>query len=228
MLNPWLPDQLGSFKTVVHCQTAEAGGGDLLFHHRMETKTLIVLADLMGHGFQAKFYSHALAGYLSGILAVTKSLSPEVILSSLNKAFAEDAHFKKTIATAVALLISDDGHVQVSNAGQPKPLFIGSQTAEHLPTSGALLGLSLETVFQCHKFSINKGQRIFLYTDGLSEIGETPDTHEKNFSQIQTVLEDATSLDISNASMKVEQCIDRMLTGKPRDDLTFVLIEYCG
>jgi phosphoserine phosphatase RsbU/P len=228
LLQPLLPSRLGPYNTAVHSQSAEAGGGDLLFHHRRDTETLIVLADLMGHGSQAKFYSHALAGYLSGMLAALEKLSPEVVLSSLNRAFAEDAHLTNTIATAVVLLISDDGRVRISNAGHPKPLLVGSRAAEHLPTSGSLLGLSLDTAFESHEFSLIMGQRIFLYTDGLSEIGDTPETHENNFSQIRSILKETAAMGISDAALKVEQCIDRLLTEQPRDDLTFVLLEYAG
>lgn len=228
LLHPSLPKNLGGYNTAVHWQAAEAGGGDLLFHREMGTETLIVLADLMGHGVQAKFYGHALAGYLSGILSALEDPSPATVLSRLNIAFATDPHLSKTIATAIAVLLSDDGTVLLANAGHPQPLLIGPGGIATLSVSGPLLGLAAESKFERHHIDLVGNRRLFLFTDGLTEIGDRREAHKLNFGRIQSLLEKTRTNSVETSMTRLERRIEKLISGQPADDLTCVLLDYNG
>lgn len=226
LLHPSLPNQLGKYNAIVHTRSAEAGGGDLLFHRRIGDDTIIVLADLMGHGSQAKFYSHALAGYLSGLLAATETLSTSALLGKLNQCFKIDPLLAQTIATAMAVQISDNGIVQISNAGQPEPILIGKSGNSRVPISGPLLGLNQESVYDSYQLNLNHKQRLCLHTDGLSELGNAPDAHSQNYGAITNMFQESWPLSLTAAAHHVEQLINQLLTEDLSDDLTFVMLEY--
>jgi len=226
LLHPALANRLGNYNAVVHSRSAEAGGGDLLFHRRIGDNTIIVLADLMGHGSQAKFFSHALAGYLSGMLAALEILSPNAVLEKLNHCFGTDPLLTQTVATAMAVQISDNGIVQIANAGQPEPFLIDQSGNSRVPISGPLLGLNLESVYESYQLNLKHKQRLCLHTDGLSELGNTPESHSHNYAAITALFEETLHLPMDSAAHHVEQFIDQLLTEELSDDLTFIMLEY--
>ncbi|MBF0542930.1 MAG: SpoIIE family protein phosphatase [Candidatus Riflebacteria bacterium] len=65
-----------------------------------------------------------------------------------------------------------------ANAGHDFPLFLSSLTKEilPLPSTGTLLGIFKESTFTNNEIQISKGDRIFLYTDGIVDYFE----HYKN------------------------------------------------
>ena len=56
MLKPELPARSHNWRIVTLTEAAEAGGGDFTLHHETSENLTIVLADVMGHGPQAKFF----------------------------------------------------------------------------------------------------------------------------------------------------------------------------
>jgi phosphoserine phosphatase RsbU/P len=47
---------------------AEAGGGDFISHTQTTDQACLVLVDVVGQGVAAKFFAHAHAGYIGGLL----------------------------------------------------------------------------------------------------------------------------------------------------------------
>jgi len=226
LLHPSLPQRLGNYNTAVEWRAVESGGGDLIFHRRDKTGTLVVMSDLMGHGAQAKFYSQALAGYLSGMLAAQDTIQPDILMEILNKAFSEDPHLNRTLATTLALRLSDDGNVQASNAGHPKPYIVDPNGIQLINTEGPLLGLLPKAKFELTEFKLSEGQRIFLYTDGLTEIGETPSEHVENLDLTFSWLTDIGTLSTCEAAKEIMMRLERSLDQRVSDDITFALLEY--
>ena len=67
-LRPKLPATLGCWRAEVRSVAAEAGGGDFISHTQTTDQACLVLVDVMGHGVAAKFFAHAHAGYIGGLL----------------------------------------------------------------------------------------------------------------------------------------------------------------
>jgi len=228
LLHPSLPQSLGSFSSAVCWLAAEAGGGDILFHRRLEEKTLVVLADLMGHGAQAKFFSHALSGYLSGILAAVAHPSPKVLLDRLNVAFSDDPILCQTLATALVVLLHDNGRCFLANAGHPQPLLVSDKGISAVDIGGPLLGLSRDPQYTMTKIYLSPGQRIALYSDGLAEIGPDTETHRTNFLDILSTLERHKARPLQTVGEKLEKQIGDCLKAPSSDDITIALLEFLG
>lgn len=164
-LHPSLPRTLGPWRCALRHRASEAGGGDLVFQAPAGDGHLVVLADLMGHGEGAKFFSHALAGYLHGFLSGSAATRPAEVLSRLNQAFSEQGLLSRTLATVVALHLGDKGRMRVASAGHPRPLLAGGV----LDVGGPLPGLIPGVAFVEDTREFGPGERIVLHTDGWRE-----------------------------------------------------------
>ena len=226
LLQPSLPAQMGNFRSAVGWQEAEAGGGDLLFHRCSGSENLIVMADLMGHGSQAKFFSHALSGFLSGMMAGLDFPSPGTLLQRLNTAFAEQPILNATIATAIALTLLPDGRVIMAAAGHPGPFLMDERGLAPVAVSGSLLGMAGDSLFKEQSFQLKVGQRVCLFTDGLIEIGETTDQRHRNFLHIQSLLTESNAMPLREAADFLKRRALALAGDTLRDDITFAFVEY--
>ena len=163
------------FEVVLVHEAASAGGGDVLIERKLDNGHLIILADIMGHGEQAKFFAHALTGYAYGaIKALTRHASPpEQLLNELSELFLTDPLLIQSCATAMALVLYPDGTIFYTTAGHPPPILLSSSKIVELESTGPLLGLMEDPDYQANKLRIELDERLILLTDGISEAGRT-------------------------------------------------------
>lgn len=226
VLRPFLPSRIRGYITAVRSRSAGAGGGDLLYHHDDGGGDLLVLADLMGHGEQAKFFSHALVGYLHGIFSgIGGDAGPGEILSRLSNALATDRLLGKTIATALVLRLEADGRVRIANGGHPAPFHIGRKGSNPVDAEGSLPGLTLDLTYSETELMLSPGERLVLYTDGLVEAGDTPRERHQSEAEIIKAMDGLSGMSIDHAADSLIGLFDRMSKGSSRDDATVVILE---
>lgn len=212
-LHPSLPDSIGSYRCALRTLVPEAGGGDLV----LLRNSLLIFADLMGHGVQAKGFVFALAGYLRGLCAAAAGQQPDValLLEQISRGFDDDPVLQETLATIIALQLEDD-RIRVANAGQPQPVLIRDGTLSRIPVDGPLPGLLVDT-YQTLEIEMQVGDRLFLFSDGYLDAADVmPDAMVK-------ALEQAAALPLGAAADFLMQAT--LNTAMPKDDLTLILLE---
>jgi len=172
-----LPQQLpevNGISFVAHYLPAMEIGGDFYDIMPLAQKRIaILLADVTGHGIQAALSTTLLK--LAFRNFQNREVSPANILTGMNK----DLHKvlpKKTFAAALVLIVDTErAHCTIVNGGIPYPAILkrSDNKVEQLPVNGMVLG----AISQKHyipgdpvDFVLQKGDCLFLYTDGLSEI----------------------------------------------------------
>lgn len=211
------------YEAVLTHEAATAGGGDILVEQSVGEAHLVILADIMGHGEQAKFFAHALTGYAYGsikAMAADKTLTE--LMTDFSDLFLSDRLLMNSFATALALMLYPDGTVSIVSAGHPPPALLSSKSLIELDVGGPLLGLMEEPQFEEIKISMEPGDRLIMFTDGISEAGR---------SLIETPLDlFSSSIDIIE-SMSNQQLADDMLSNAQvqnnyhlQDDATAVVI----
>src|SRR5690606_32307532 len=92
LLRPHFPAQAQGWHLATRNSMAEAGGGDFTLFHQTSASFLGVLADVMGHGREAKFFAYAYAGYLRSLFRHTARAesAPADFLAQLSSAVADD------------------------------------------------------------------------------------------------------------------------------------------
>ncbi len=142
-------------------------GGDWYDTVLLPGKTvLLAVGDVTGHGIDAVTGMVALRNYLRG-LAVTGA-GPAALLTWLNSAAF---HLDDVTATVVCGIYDPAGRtLRWARAGHLPPLLIRDGTARPLPPpDGTLLGAEPDASYQEATVTLQLGDAVVLFTDGLIE-----------------------------------------------------------
>ena len=232
-LKPSLPKKIGNWRTAVRTMSLSTGGGDFLFHKpvKQEDKDLVVIADVMGHGLEAKFFSYAYAGYIRSVFYGSDvNYNPSELLEAFSKMINKDPVLESTIITSQAFCLENDGTFLCASAAHPKPLIFNQQEEAviELNVTGPLAGLMGNTKYKSHEYSLSIGDRLIFFTDGFFET-----LRPGGLEDLKSFLE---SLMIKSIELKLDEAIEmiwqsylsNIRPNQRKDDVTLVLIEYNG
>jgi serine/threonine-protein kinase RsbW len=224
-LRPETPSFLGSMKLACRSLSAGSGGGDFISTHLNQDGGLIILGDVMGHGDVAKFFAHAHAGYIRGILsAIATPQSPVEVLNELRNAVSIDEVMSNTLLTC--LLVGIDGEqLTIASAGHPAPIVFSEDEIFELPASGPLLALSGQQQFSQLEFLPGMSQRLLMFTDGLFDgVGRQEDGNEFR-QQLLHFLQKNMNMSLANLADEILSLFESVCDDQPQDDMTFILME---
>lgn len=130
------------------------------------------VADAVGHGVPAALMTMVL---LSGLAAHMQerehhaiTFSPALVLESLNSKLLAHGFGCERFATAVCGVMDVVmGRVRVAGAGHPPPIVVGKGGTRQLETTGPLLGVFEDAVFDEVETTLARGERLIAYSDGL-------------------------------------------------------------
>lgn len=210
-------------------EVASRGGGDFIFFDQRADSVLILLGDVMGHGDQAKFFSHAMAGYVHGLfIAQPKELSPSALLNKCSEAINQSPVLAKTLITCLAIEIKSTGTITLASAGHPYPWLIAKSSSgnlievEDIKVEGMLLGLTEHADYQEQTLSINQDQTLICYTDGLTECMQGSKKADQALLVKQRII---------NQSTQPHRTASNILSGlkladfhQPIDDITIITL----
>lgn len=169
-----LPDALsceaGQFTIAGALEPTGDVGGDT-FDYSLERETLHVsLTDAMGHGTDAALLATLLVGCLRNSRRAGDSLARQA--AAANTALTERSNIDQYASGQLLRVDLGTGSAHIVNAGHPSPLRLRNGRVEaidldvHLPF-GVLAG----TTYQAQPLTLQPGDRLVLFTDGLFERG---------------------------------------------------------
>lgn len=204
--------------------------GDLYDVIRLDERHIaFYLADAVGHGMPAALLTMFLKHSL-----VTKDivpggyhlLAPSEAMRRLNEAFVRQALTHASFATALYGMIDVKTHqITVARAGHPMPLILRTNgTLERIECDGGLLGVFPDEVFTDATATLEPGDRLVLFTDGVEMGfggGAAPDDTAWRAELMQRGSLDggALLLDLSRTLDAAAGSLD------PKDDLTVIVVE---
>ncbi|RMF59271.1 MAG: response regulator [Calditrichaeota bacterium] len=151
----------------------------------------VLIADVTGHGIQAALITVLLKSAFSNFKG--SEASPGEILRFMNKLLYNVLPKSLYVAALIVTLDPKKSTVALANGGIPHPILLKpkSQDAERIPATGLLLGVADEELYNPGDelaLKLDKGDRLILYTDGLSEASNE---EERHFDEVimQTLLE---------------------------------------
>ena len=160
----------GDFFQLIPCGLNGSGGAAWL-----------VLGDVSGKGLRAAMTVSLIVGMLRTLSDFTAQ--PSEILAGLNRRLFGRLH--GGFVTCMVMLLQPDGSCTVASAGHPAP-FVNQQEVE-LP--GSLpLGLVAEAVYEQRAVTLEEGDHLVLYTDGLLE-ARTPSGELFSFERLRTLMQ---------------------------------------
>ncbi|MCC6429095.1 MAG: SpoIIE family protein phosphatase [Phycisphaerales bacterium] len=129
------------------------------------------IADVVGHGVPAALLTVALCRGLQTLERTKdgwKPRRPSEVLSRLNDDLVSRQLSGQRFATGIYGIIDRrTGRVTISCGGHPPPLVVTADSAREVEASGPLLGVFDDAEFDDASFTIEPGQTLVLYTDGV-------------------------------------------------------------
>lgn len=210
------------------------GAGDLInFFPLGDRHVVFYLFDVIGHGLQATVMSMMLHRILStdlnrgGIIKMQDSgfTQPREIVATLNRQFyTQDASQFFTIIYGVLNTIT--GKTTIVRAGHHYPILQRHNEATSLITSQCYaVGILPDNKPQEYELNLEKGDRIFLYSDGLIECLNN-EMEQFSLSRLQSYIEEKSSFDLKELAKNLEDEIHGW-RGKNQydDDISFLVLE---
>jgi serine phosphatase RsbU (regulator of sigma subunit) len=135
----------------------------------------LIIADVAGKGVQAALLVSSLHAYLSAYLESQIPLGELAI--RLNKVIYHASPDDKFITALIALLSPESGQIEFVNAGHnPAYVVRGNKEVQELPAKGLPLGmLDMDIPCDVDTITIGVGERLLLYTDGITEAANIHD-----------------------------------------------------
>jgi len=170
---------LGEFRLGHIARTAEDLAGDVFGCIPLNEEGDIGFfhVDVVGHGVVAALNSFSVARLLFSanaakvILTTNGKPSPaHTVVERLNEYFKSDEECDQYFTMVYGVLNSKTGEGQLCQAGHPHPLIITpGGAAKRLGKGGLPVGLMEFSRYESVNFSMEPGDRLFLYSDGAIE-----------------------------------------------------------
>jgi phosphoserine phosphatase RsbU/P len=188
----------------------------------------IILADVMGHGVAAALIASMVK--VAVFNGAERGQSPSKIVQELNRTLCKEAPGQ--LASAIYVELNQDGNLaRYTAGGQPPPLLWrrSERRLDPLDSAGLLLGVRREEAYEDSTFSFAKGDRLLIYSDGLTEA-----ENGKGESFGDAVLPDFFVLK-QNLSAEafaealLQSVLDWSVVGSrpgQADDITFVIVDF--
>ena len=204
-------------------------GGDLYGYLLLGDQLYFCLGDVSGKGVPASLFM-AQATRLFRTLA-TQHMMPAEIATRMNEALTEDNDQGMFVTMFIGLADLKSGRLDFCNAGHNKPIVMeptpeGTIYARFLHMlPNAPIGMWPTLQFQGEELEDIRGQRLFIYSDGLNE---AEDRELQQFGN-DRLIEILTSRPFENAKEVVEtlrEAVEEHRKGAdPNDDLTMMCLE---
>jgi hypothetical protein len=195
-------------------------GGDLYDCYFSDDRTRFLVGDVRGKGIGAVEHAARVIRAFRQSAAIEETM-PDVAreMSRYLMAFFDDEEF----ATALLLDTSEPGRLVLVSCGHPPPLLVhpdGTGTLLAAP-AGLPLGLA-DDVYECRTVPWRPGDRLLMYTDGLSE---ARDAHGE-FLSVPDLAPMITRGTVEESVAEVLQAVrDHVPDGRLADDLAVLLLE---
>ena len=225
---PAFPDRK-DFDIYASMTPAKEVGGDFYDFFMIDENRLgIVMADVSGKGVPAAlFMMH------SKILLKSYTLmkqSPKAALEEVNRQICENNPEDMFVTVWLGVLDLKTGVFTAANAGHEKPALKqpGGSFELFIDKHGIMVGYMDGVRFREYEMSLEKGAKLFLYTDGVAE---ATNAQEELFGTDRMIEALRTAEDKSPKEIlaAVDSAIDAFVADAPQfDDLTMLCIEYNG
>ncbi len=203
----------------------EVGGDFYDFFELGENKLCFVIADVSGKGVPAALFMAVAISYIRAFSSNT--LTPSKIVQKVNDALCINNETSMFVTLFLAIIDQRSGEMLYVNAGHPKPYLFSSnkQTVQLKSKNDPIVGAVEELKYTDFKLNLKKGEKLFLYTDGVNEAFSV---NNKQFGEkrVEDTLNNSLALQSEQIIKKMNKNIsDFCKNTQQSDDITMLLVE---
>jgi sigma-B regulation protein RsbU (phosphoserine phosphatase) len=191
------------------------------------TTCYITVCDVMGHGIDSALLATRISSEVRyGILY---RMEPSELVESLQRFMLEYFQQTELFLTFVAARIDLERlEVTWAGAGHPSPLLVraGHGELQHLCSQNPLLGLDLPALNEVRQdtVALQRGDRLFFFTDGLFEVVNTAD-YQLRLDGLAKIAQATSRFDLFQVADHVIRTVEEYQHGPSTDDQTLVVAE---
>jgi sigma-B regulation protein RsbU (phosphoserine phosphatase) len=188
-----------------------------------ENRTGFLVADVTGHGVPAALIASMIKVAIQSLVLCAHD--PREVLSGLNRILF--AQLRAQLVSAAYLWVdTEKGSALYSAAGHPPLLHWRGGKLERIESNGLLLGVLPEAEYPVCEIALQAGDRLLLYTDGVSE----PENGGGEAFGAQKLEQVLRKNQLSAPSELLEQLLVEIRNWQPvsveqKDDITLVAID---
>ncbi len=201
-------------------------GGDFYDFFLIDDKRLgVVIADVSGKGVPAAIFMAVSRSLLKA--TALASVSPSDCLEHVNRLLYPDNESAMFVTVFYGILHTETGELEFSNGGHNVPYIIGRERIVRVGTPmGMALGVMGDARYQTSRMSVNAGETLVLYTDGVTEAMDLQNRlySTPRFEQTIERLADQRPIDLIT---KIVEDVEAFSRGAVQaDDITLLAMKY--
>ncbi len=184
------------------------------------------LGDVAGKGPPAALLAVAVQSSFAAYAPV--AVSPAELMTRVNVALFRRA-IEARFATMFHGVISADGHLRYSNAGQEAPIVVRTDgTMEELDIGGPVLGLLSMASYEFGETQLAPGDLIVVFSDGVTEARDVQG-NEYGREQLLAILGRSAGQDAGRVLEDLMASVTQFSLDAPQaDDITALILRYRG
>lgn len=239
LLPPVVTTELAGVNVTWALEPCQELAGDTLDFFLIDDQHIgLYILDVSGHGLVAAMLSVTLHRSLSPFPQQSSLLEqplsgssyrpppPAQLAEELNEKFLMDPALPQYFTLIYGILNVSSRRFQYVCAGHPGPVCVSLEgSATLLQTEGFPIGLLPEARYEEHSLDLEPGQRLYLYSDGITE---TMDLQKREFGQrrLREVLAEHRHLPLDETvSVLLEKVKEWKGNAPHTDDLSIIAVE---
>jgi serine phosphatase RsbU (regulator of sigma subunit) len=221
------PTREGAFFSSAAASIAcRAVGGDFYDYVDLPTSQFgFIVGDVAGKGSPAALLASAVLGMFSAEATYQTRAAP--LMARLNTGLFRRA-IEARFLTSFYGILGSDGSLTYCNAGHNAPLLVGRSGIRRLECGGVVLGLFEQAVYEEETITLQPGDLIILFSDGVTEA----------MNPVMDEFTDDRLIDCANKhrGQTPQEVLDALLAdvhefcagATQSDDITVVMVRYNG
>lgn len=200
----------------------------------------VYIFDVSGHGVPAALQSVALGRMLSTFAADSSILhksdfhgsnngivSPREVTNQLNHSFQTSTTRGDFITLLYGVIDVSNKTFTFSRAGHPAPIIVSSDKAVSIIDEGGIpIGILPQSDYKDFTAKLSSGDRIFLFTDGFTEVANRK-ADRLGEERLRNIVKESYSFDLNEAINYIIEQVNEWQDGmSPEDDMTILGIEF--
>lgn len=186
----------------------------------------VILGDIAGKGFTAGIWQAHVMGLIQR--AARNHASPADAVAEVNRELCADENEPPIMALFFAR-IDRENSLEYCNAGLPAPLLLrGNQPLERLDYGGPMLGATKGAKFETGTVTLNPGDMLVAYSDGVTECRNATDDE----FEMERLIAAAKAVSDVNAGKALFSLLGRVLdfaeSSSATDDLSVLVVRRHG
>ena len=204
----------------------EVGGDFYDFYQLSDTTVAFLAADVSGKGIPAAMFMMTAKTIIKDL--AESGMAVNDIFTKANEKLCENNESGMFVTAWMGILDLTTGNIQFANAGHNPPLLKRADgTYEYLKMRAGFILAGMEGMrYRAGEINLNPGDRLFLYTDGVTE---ATNTHNELYGEerLLAFMDQNASVEATKLLPALKANIDEFVGEAPQfDDITMLMLDY--